>query len=457
MENINEILNRSAQEAITFLRQKSIAVPSWTKLAKEYDTNNHPVMDKTIYPDIVSSDGIEYVTRIPLDLIKVTVKRMTELICGIPVKRIYKSKNDRQKEVAQVLENIYQRNRIDAVNVERLNMLFAGCEVATVWYGIEERNDLYGISSPLKLRCYNYSPMRGDKLYPLFNEYGDMIAMSFWYQRTANNRTETYFDTYTAAEHIQWENDSSDWKETVRETISIGKIPAIYMYRPTPIWENNASLVYEMEWALSRNGNYLRRNSKPLFVVFADEDIRYEQEKSQDKEFRTILQYPSGSNAQYVTWAQAIENLKFYVQELRQQYFSSLQMPDFSMDNMKTTPMSGEARKMIFLDAQLKVKDESGRILEFFDRETNVLKSFAKIILPSYSADIDALQVETLITPYQINDESETIQNLVTATGGKQIASQREAIEVLGWSEDPEKTLRQISEENIQDSFNLTV
>ena len=92
-----------------------------------------------------------------------------------------------------------------------------------------------------------------------------------------------------------------------------------------------------------------------------------------------------------------------------------------------------------------------------FTRIYYVTKGHAKIILPSYSADIDALQVETLITPYQINDESETIQNLVTATGGKQIASQREAIEVLGWSEDPEKTLRQISEENIQDSFNLTV
>lgn len=457
MENVNEILNQSSQEAITFLMQKSIIVPSWTKLVNEYDTNNHPVMDKMIYPDIVSTDGIEYVTRIPLDLIKVTVKRMTELVCGIPVKRIYKPQNDRQKEVVLVIENIYQRNRIDAVNVERLNMLFAGCEVATVWYGIEERNELYGISSPIKLRCYNYSPMRGDKLYPLFDEYGDMIAMSFWYQRIVNNTTETYFDTYTATEHIRWTNDSTGWKEIERENISIGKIPAIYMYRPSPIWENNASLVYEMEWALSRNGNYLRRNSKPLFVVFADEDINYGQEKSQDKEFRTILQYPSGSNAQYVTWTQAIENLKFYVQELRQQYFSSLQMPDFSMDNMKTTPMSGEARKMVFLDAQLKVRDESGRILEFFDRETNVLKSFAKIIMPSYSADIDALQVETLITPYQINDESETIQNLVTATGGKQIVSQREAIEVLGWSEDPEKTLRQISEENTQDSFNLTV
>lgn len=37
-----------------------------------------------------------------------------------------------------------------------------------------------------------------------------------------------------------------------------------------------------------------------------------------------------------------------------------LQLPDMSQESMKQTPMSGEARKMMFLDAQQKVLDESG-------------------------------------------------------------------------------------------------
>ncbi|MBQ7279954.1 MAG: phage portal protein [Bacteroidales bacterium] len=179
---------------------------------------------------------------------------------------------------------------------------------------------------------------------------------------------------------------------------------AIYCYRPTPIWENTSKLVYEMEWALSRNGNYLRKNSKPLFVVFADED--------DDNAGRGILQYPQGSQATYVTWQQAVENLKFYINELRNSFFTQLQLPDWSYEKMSQQAMSGESRKQLFIDSQLKVKDESGRLLEMFDRETNVLKAFLKTMAPAgYEADIDELPVETLITPFSITDEKNTISN----------------------------------------------
>lgn len=457
MEEIEEILSLSPEEAISKLKNKSVSVPGWSDLVKEYETKNHPVMDKQKYPDVVSGDGVESVTRVPLDLMKVTARRMTELVCGIPVKRLYKPADiPGGAEAAALLEAIYRHNRINAVNVERLNMLFAGCEVATLWYATEDRNSLYGVDSPLKLRCRNYSPMRGDRLYPLFDRYGDLIALSFGYSRTEAGKEQEYFDTYTADRHIKFFNDGG-WQITEDERTTLGKIPAVYMYRPTPVWENNAPIVYEMEWALSRNGNYLRRNSKPVFAVFADDQVQFGGEKSQDKEYRTVMQFPAGSNAQYITWAQAVENLKFYVQELRSQYFSSLQMPDFSMDNMKTVPMSGEARKMVFLDAQMKVQDESGRILEFLDREMSVVKSFARIIAPSLTSAIDLLPVDMLITPYRIDDPSETIQNIMTATAGKPILSQLEGIRRLDWSDDPEQTQRQIIEEAALEAGEMTL
>lgn len=460
MATITEILNpeRPVAEIITDLKDKSVVVPSWATLEKEYNPKKHPVMNKRKYQDVINEDGvIEPVTRITLDLMRLTAKRMTELLCGIPVKRVCSNaKTPGQKEAAKVLEAILQRNRIDSVNIERWNMLFAGCEVATLWYAVEQDNNLYGVPSKLKLRCRNFSPMQGDSIYPLFDEYGDLVALSFGYQRKRAGNWVEYFDTYTDTQHIKWENDRG-WREVENEEITLGKIPGIYTFRPTPVWEDAANIVYEIEWALSRNGNYLRKNSKPAWVVCADEEIPAGAEKSQDSEFRSILQYPKGSTAGYVTWAQAIENLKFYVQELRQQYFTQLQMPDFSMDNMKTTPMSGEARKMMFIDAQLKVKDESGRILEYLDREVNVVKAFLKVIMPGKDKDIDSLQVETEITPFAITDEKETIENLMTATGGKPILSQREGVEILGWSKDVDATMKQLAEENQVDIFEPTV
>lgn len=459
---IEEILNseNSAESKISALKEKTINVPMWTGrdgLLQQYDPTRHPVMNRAKYPDIVSEDGVQPVTRVTCDLQRLAVKRMTELATGIPVKRVYQPENERQKEVATYLEKIFMKNRIDSVNIERGSMLFAGCEVMTLWYAVEQRHTAYGFPSRLKLRCRNFSPMNGDALYPLFDEYGDMVAMSVGYTRKKGKKLVRYFDTYTANKHIKWSDEQGEWAEVENEDITLGKIPCIYMYRPTPIWEDTSRIVYEIEWALSRNGNYLRENSKPLFVVFADEEVGYGKEKSPNKEFKAVAQYPANGKAEYVTWQQAVENLKFYVSELRNLFFTQLQLPDWSYEKMSQQALSGESRKQLFIDAQLKVKDESGRLIEFFDREVNVVKAFAKIMLgDDYAADIDALPVEVLITPFTITDEKDTINNLMTANGGEPIISQRESIEQLGWSDDVDKTLREIRQQRVADVFEPT-
>lgn len=456
---IEDILNSSLSEEakIAALKEKTIVVPAWggrTGLKKEYDPKLHPVMDKSLYPDIVNDDGIiEPQTRITFDLQRLAVKRMTELASGTPVKRIYSPENDRQKEIAGYIENILDRNRIDSVNNERMNLLFSGCEFITLWYATDTPNNLYGFNAPLKLRCRNFSPVLGDELYPLFDEYGDMIALSIGYRRKVGGRTVQYFDAYTAKRHIKWSNAEGSSMTIVEDDVStLGKIPAIYIWRPTPIWEDTSKIVYEMEWAMSRNGNYLRKNSKPIFAVFADDIVDYGNED--DKEARTIMQFPKGANAGYLTWAQAVENLKFYIAELRQSFFTQLQLPDWSYESMKSAPMSGESRKQLFIDALLKVKDESGRLIEGFDREVNVIKAFLKTMLPTaYHADIDALPVEHEVTAFVINEEKDTITNLMTANGGKPIMSQRESIESYGKSKDVDKTLKEIAEQEAQDVY----
>lgn len=464
MATIKDIINiegRNATQIISDLKQKSVTVPAWggvNGLEREFDPSLHPVMDKATYPDVVDDKGqVEKVTRVTYDWQRLATRRMSELVCGIPVRRVYKPENDRQQEIARYLEKIYERNRIDSVNTERLNMLFAGCEIMTLWYAVEQPNNQYGFKSNIKLRCRTFSPMLGDELYPLFDEYGDMIAGSIGYRRKVGRKTMQFFDAYTDDAHYKWSGGKGEYTLDEDEKTTIGKIPLIYAYRPTPIWEDTSRLVYELEWAMSRNGNYLRKNSKPLFIVFANEQIRYGDEQDQDKEFRSVMQYPQGSSAGYYTWAQAIDNLKFYVNELRQSFFTQLQLPDWSYEKMSQQALSGESRKQLFIDAQLKTRDESGRLLEFFDRETNVIKAFLKVMLDdSYADDIDALPVEHVITPFTITDSKERVELLTAANGNKPLMSQRESIEEFGHSTDVDKTLQEIVQENELDSFSLT-
>ncbi len=461
IEELENLMLTDPRRAISALMDKQLNIPPWKGvkgLEREYYPKKHPVYDKARYPDVVRGNGkIEPVTRVAFGLQRLAARRMTELMCAIPVKRIYHPANDRQSEVSKWMENIFERVRINSVNTERLHMLFAGCEVMTLWYAQPLKNNIYGFESDLKFRCINYSPMKGHGLYPLFDAYGDMVAASISYKNKVSGKTLSLFDAFTATRHVKYVSGAGEWAIAGGEQddiSSIGKIPIIYWWREAPIWEDESDKVFESEWAISRNGNYLRKNSKPLFVVIADDEIEYGGEQSQDEEFRSILQYPKGSSAQYVTWSQAIENLKFFYSELRESFFSQLQLPDFSYAKMSQQALSGESRKQLFIDSKLKVGDEKGPVIEGLDREVNVVKAMMKTTLPeSYHKDVDGLWVENIITPYQENDDMENIKVLTTANGGKAIMTQRESVEHLGWSADIDKTMAELEKEEVRNAF----
>ncbi len=102
---------------------------------------------------------------------------------------------------------------------------------------------------------------------------------------------------------------------------------------------------------------------------------------------------------------------------------------------------------MLFTDAHLKVTQESGDFLEFFDRELNVVRALAKKAFPKLADAFDSLDVEHVITPFFINDEETRANTLTTATGGKSIMSRKTAIGQLGMVDDVDTELTQIMEE----------
>lgn len=437
---------KDTADIINALKVKLYLPPAWAELVTQYDPMQHPVMDTGLYPDIITDNKVTKVSRIALGFQQLATNRMAELVCGIPIKRAYSPENDRQKQAAELIERIYERNRIDSQNIDRLTMLFAGCEIMTLWYAVKSApHTKYGAPSTLKVRCQHFSPMQGDEIYPLFDEYGDLIAMSVAYKRKVGDTTFHYFETYTDDLHIKWRSENQqEWELIELDSITLGKIPAAYVWRKSPIWENTSELVYEMEGSLSRNGNYLRDNSKPIFAVFANDVINFGDEDKASS--RSVVQYPQGSQAQYITWEQAVDNLRFQIDSLRDFFFTQLQLPDWSYGKMSQQALSGESRKQLFIDARLKVTHEQGRILEFLDREMSVVKAFATAILgTSYAADIEALQVEHIITPFAINDDKETIENLMKANGGEAIISHRESIELYGQSKDVDKTMQEIN------------
>ena len=448
MDEITAIFDssRPIDNIINDLKEKSVCVPLWDKLIKDYEPTLHDIVSDTITrKDKIKSDGtVEKASRIYIGLEKLLTKRMTEFMFSIPVKRIYHNieNNKTRQQIAKAIENIYKYARIDSENIKRGNTYFASCEVFTIWYTVEKPNTLYGFQSKYKLKWKPYSPMDGVKLYPLLDELGDMLAMSFEYAKKIGQEEFTFFETYTAHTHYKWKQRGSEWEQIKAESIDIQKIPGIYIYRPVPIYHGLSYLRNEIEYTLSRNSDVIAYNSAPILKVAGE--IQGKEDKG---ESRRIFRVENGGDVSYVSWSQAIEALKYHVNTLTNLFWAQSQMPDISFENMKSLGNIGfDARQTLLTDAHLKVGDESGAWIEAFERECSVIKAFAKRMNTSWDNEVDNVEVEHIITPFIQMDEDATTDRLIKQNGGKAIKSQLQTIREAG-SNDPEATLQQIQKE----------
>ncbi|MFK2664602.1 phage portal protein [Bacteroides fragilis] len=450
MDEITAILDstRPVDNIINDLKEKSVRVPSWDKLIKDYEPTMHDIVTDTVTrQNKVRSDGtVEQASRIYVGLEKLLTKRITEFMYSIPVKRIYHNieGNPTRQQIAKAIEAIYKYARIDSENIKRGNAYFASCEVFTIWYTVESPNTLYGFTSKYKLKCKTYSPMDGVKLYPLLDELGDMIAMSFEYTKKVKDEQITFFETYTANMHYKWKQEGSGWELVKSEPVAILKIPGVYAYCSVPIYHGLSYIRKEIEYTLSRNSDVIAYNSAPILKIAGG--IKGSENKG---ESRRVYRVEQNGDVAYVSWAQSIEALKYHVDTLVKLFWSQSQMPDISFENMKSLGNIGfDARQTLLTDAHLKVGDESGAWIEAFERECSVIKAFLKMMNVTWKGEVDNVEVEHVITPFIQNDEKSEIEKWVTASGGKAVVSQLEAIKNLGISTDPQETLSQIQKED---------
>ena len=452
--DISEILLLDTIQAkVSALKEKSVCVPEWDTLLIDYEPTKHEILeDKITRVDKVRKDNtVEPASRISIGLEKLLTKRVNEFTFAIPVRRVYTNTedNDTRQQIARALELIFKYARIDSENIRRGLAYYACCEILTIWYTVDKEHTLYGFPCKKKLKCQTFSPMDGTKLYPLFDEQGDLVAVSVEYFRKVEKTEMQFFETYTDEKHFKWANDTANggWKElTVEggEDIEIQKIPAIYNYRPTPVYHGLTGLRKEIEYALSRNSDVIAYNSAPVLKVAGG--IQGEERKGEE---RRIVRVTNGGDVSYVSWQQSIDAMKYHVETLLKLFFMQAQVPDISFENMKGLGDIGyDARMTLLMDAHLKIGDESGNWLEFLDREVNVVKAFLKSINVKWASEIDSVDVENVITPFVQNDRKGLIETLTAANGGKAVMSQLDSIRELGESKDPEATLKQIQEED---------
>lgn len=446
MKNITEIFAiEDIAARIAELKKKNIKLPEWKDLEKQYEPTLHDIFDKGKFPDKAIKDEndsivrTEPITRVAIGLQKLAVKRMSEFMFTLPLNQVCDDieADPATKKQFEALKKVLKKNKWQTFNKKRCKIISSQCEQATYWYVVPGDNEQYGFPSKYKLKCAIFSPAKGDSLFPLFDEMGDMIAFSREFQMVDGEQRITYFETWTAERYQRWKKGSGDanWLEDGKPSpVQIGKIPIIYGYREKPIWEDaDNGKVAEIEKLLSQNGDIIAYHAAPVLVIKGE--LNGAPTKSEaNKVFTTSDQ----GGAEYVSWQQSPESVKFQFETLLRMYFTELQLPDLSFENIKGLgAASGEARKWLLADAHLKVGDESEIYEDIIDREYSVIKAYLAQMNTGWAKSIDKLEIETEIVPFIISDELAKVQVLVAANGGNPIVSQERSVELGGFSDDP--------------------
>lgn len=446
------------KEEIKRLKSKTVKVPLWDELVKEYDPSQHEIMtDMVTRKDKFRKGGVDRAARITYGKQKLAVNQITQLAFTIPVRRVCSPKNEVQEAQLKAIEAVYKKARIDAINLRRFKAYFGACEVATIWYVEPRQNNDYGFDSKYKLRCVSYSPMdekfsrieQGD-IFPLFDEYGNLEALSFQFIHMEDDKEVTYFESYTADKKRVFIERKGGWEEQEEKSVPIGKIQGVYAYRPLPIWEGTTNNIKEIEYTKSRHSDILKRNSAPVMKVVGQ--LLNETELPASDQAREVFQLKEGGNIDYVKPPIDHTATQAHILDLKNTIDEELQLPDLSVENVKTFGASGVAREHLLTNAHLKIGDEQGDIIEYLDRECSVIKAFLKLMNPSWT-DIDDLEIEHEIVPFVMQDEAKEVETLVKATG-KSIMSQRTAVQRAGYTDDIDEELERIRKDEGADRQN---
>lgn len=477
---IEEILAMpEVERKIYYLKKgRKTEQPNAHALYNDWNPNKHEiVIDEEKYPKIKittqpekritdPTTGKEYIepavrkevdpNRIALPLEQDIVNIQTAFTVG--TEPVLDCQPDQSEEnLLSTLKQVFKKNKLKYQNKKVVRAWLAEQEVAEYWYVVKDDgfwaklkrkiSGIFGKSKPeYRLKSAIWSPFRGDKLYPFFNDQGDLVALSREYKKKDLNDVEiTCFMTITMDMVYQWEL-TSNWTDKGSFAHGFKKMPVIYMYRPEAYCEKIKSLRVRLEKLLSNYADCIDYHFFPILMLFGNVENFSGEFKN-----RVVELTGQGANAQYLTWSQTSETVKLELDQLIEKIYSMTGTPRISFENLKGSGniLSGVAFRYAFMGAHMAVENHAEVVGEFMQRRVNFLISALGSINASLEAASETIDVDVQIQPYTIDNLMDNIEIAVKAIQGG-VWSQKHGIMFAGNIDNLQDELNQIKEEQAE-------
>jgi len=387
------------------------------------------------------------------------VNMAVSFLFGDPVKLSLNNKEESYQEAFGLIQDIWNKNKLEYFNKKLARRLFVETKVAELWYVTIDNINIKHIK--VVLLCSK----NGDEIYSHFNENGDLDAFTRKYKLVdVDEKTYDHVDIYTA-ENIIKGTKKENWEVDKKENL-YGKIPVIYYQQEEPEWLGVQSEIDRSEMLISKFADTNDYFGSPTLMIKGK--IVNPPDKA---EVGKLLQFSGEADiatgkinygdADYLTWENAPESIKLEYDTLKDIIHAQTSTPDLSFNNVKgLTQTSGETLKYLFMDAILKAKDKEEVFGEALTRRNNLLKAMLGTTSLKDKQKLVELDISIEFGDVLPKSVTELVSSLSTARGGDSIMSQEEAVRknplVSDAEEDIERLKKEKGDENsLGESFNV--
>lgn len=462
MRTIQEIMAMEDTACIYNLltsRKKKFEIPLEVT-EKEYNPYQHKVMNpfirkkKTIK---IKTDKTDPITgnpiykekkvdrcRVCVPVQRVLVERAVGFLFSTPAdyKPLEEAGNSEQAVVNKV-KGIFRSNKMQYFDKKLARTLFRERECAELWYFILDEK-----GKPKEMRVKLLSPIRGDELYPHFDDYDRMDGFARKYVTyDDDNKAVSHLDVYTDKLLYRYVNDGTGLKLAGQpKQHGFTKIPVVYYRQEEAEWTPVQPAIERVEELLSNWGDTNDYFGSPSYF-FKGKMEGFAEKGEQGKVYQG-----TGENAdmKVLSWDSSPASMTGELANLFNIIFSYTQIPDISFENMKTlgNNTSGAAIKLMFTDPHMKASVKIELFGEMFTRRFNlVLNGYATSLASIPDSVISSIDVEPVFKPYMPKNELEEIQMISSSTGGEPTMSQEEGVRQNPKVTNPEMVLKQLREE----------
>ncbi|MDE7460233.1 MAG: phage portal protein [Paramuribaculum sp.] len=362
---------------------------------------------------------------------------------------------DSEKGLYEALKSVLKKNKIKYQNRKIVRSWLSEQEVAEYWYVAKDDGfwaklkarvtSIFGSSRPEgKLKSVLWSPFRGDKLYPFFNDEGDLVAFSREYKkRDAVGNETTCFMCITAETVYNWALTNNGWEDQGSFRHKFAKLPVIYSYRPEALCDKIRPIRIRLEKLLSGYADCIDYHFFPILMLFGNVENFSGEFKN-----RVVELTGNGANAAYLTWNQASDPVKVELDTYFNQAYALTNTPRISFDQLKGTgtALSGVAFRYVFMGAHMAVQNHAEELGLFMQRRVNFLVSGLGNINTHLESASKTIDVEVEIVPFMIDDIDDKVKTAVSAVQGG-VWSRRDGVMFAGNAMRVDQTIAEIEED----------